>query len=78
MFDQQEQQGWFGTKWPLWLFVLLWLTADIPFRLFGYYAGDVLGSAWIGEVIGYVAFGVVGIAVALYYRRKRRVPGTSA
>jgi hypothetical protein len=72
MFEQPEKQGWFGTKWPLWVFVVLWFSADIPFRLLGYYLENGLGWGWIGEAFGYVAFAVVGVAVGLLYRRRKQ------
>jgi hypothetical protein len=60
MFDQQEQQGWFGTKWPLWVFVVLFLFGDIPFRMLAYLIGEALGLGETGEL---VIFGVIFVAV---------------
>jgi hypothetical protein len=60
MFDQQEQQGWFGTKWPLWLFVVLILFGDIPLRMLAYFIRERLGLGETGEL---VTFGVIGVAV---------------
>jgi hypothetical protein len=74
MFDQPEQQGWFGTKWPLWVFVVVWLFGDIPFKMFGYFIRDTLGWGWTGEIIVFAVIGVVGVTLALRYNaRKERL-----
>lgn len=51
MFEQREQQGSFGTKWPLWVFVVLFLFGDVPLRVFAYFISEHLGFGWIAELV---------------------------
>jgi hypothetical protein len=74
MFGQPEKQGWFGTKWPLWLIVVVWFAADIPLKAFGYFVRDTLDLGWTGEIIAIAIMGVVVVAVALHHHaRKERL-----
>ena len=72
MFEQREQQGWFGTKWPLWPFVVLWFAADIPLRIFDHYIRDGFGLGWRGEIVTLIVTAVAVVAVAQYYRSRKQ------
>jgi hypothetical protein len=73
MFDQQEQQGWFGTKWPLWVFVVVFLFGDIPFRVIAYSIREHFGLGETGELVifGVICFAVVGLTQGYNARKER-------